>query len=418
MPKVSVIIPVYNSAPYLEECLDSVYAQSLDDYEVICVDDGSTDSSGDILSLHAEKGRIRLIRQSNKGVSAARNTGLAAACGDYVYFMDSGDTIKPDMLKKMLDRAVADDLDIVLCNGHTWTASEEYKETVYEQNALMNRSHEYAGVYSGDELMVLMYENHEYWMTQWLQLYRRAFLEAKGLSFYEGIIHEDNLFSFVCMLSALRCGYIADVLYDKRIRPDSITTRHLSFDNAYGYFICYLEMKRFLTHSKREGKNPAAEAIMYSCLDEGRRVYAKLDSDEKYRYYSLPYAIQVEFRTSVADYTENSLMDMYPDSAPAEQTRNNAAGSEADNAMSQSGDTSSLKSILLRKYRILRKIFHRLLPSSRYNVTWNYQHLTAQLQVQTQMLSHLMSMDYHNRKRLMALEKKINMISEGKKNDR
>ncbi len=374
MPKVSVIIPVYNSASYLEECLNSVYAQSLDDYEIICVDDGSTASSGDILDLQAEKGRIRLIRQSHKGVSAARNTGLAAACGDYVYFMDSDDTMLPGLLEKVSRRAEQDSLDVTLFNGIAWSEQDEFKKTAAEQNAFMNRSHRYEGVYSGGELMVLMYENHEYWMTQWLQLYSRKFLEKNKLTFQEGIIHEDNLFSFICMLTAGRCGYVDEVFYRKRIRPDSITTSKLSFDNTYGYFICHLQMKNFLISRGSKGNNPAAESIMYDSLDSARRTYSRLNRSERLRYLSLPYEDQVLFKTLIADYmggVESRTV------AQEEKPEKKPASAEAGEVR--------------KPQRLWRKLLNRLLPSSRYNVAWSYQHLTEQAQSQVNMLSSLMS---------------------------
>ena len=97
MPKVSVIIPVYNQAPYLAECLDSVLAQSLRDIEVVCVDDGSTDGSERMLDDYAKRDlRVKVIHQSNAGVAAARNNGLAAATGEYVAFMDPDDKYPDD----------------------------------------------------------------------------------------------------------------------------------------------------------------------------------------------------------------------------------------------------------------------------------------------------------------------------------
>ena len=404
--KVSVIIPVYNAAPYLDDCLKSIFDQTLQDIEIICVDDGSTDDSLKILNQYAGENKIKLITQEHRGVSAARNAGIEAACGEYLYFMDSDDTIKPEALQKMEARATRDELDIVHCNGRTWTDSGSFRDTVMEQNVLMKRLHLYKGTYTGGELMTLMYGNHEYWMTPWLQLYRRDFIRKNNLSFYEGIIHEDNLFSFVSMLSAKRCGYIEDVLYNKHIRPDSITTREISFEHVYGYFICHLQMKEFLVQSGREGKNPAAEAIMYSVLAEARRNYAKLGSNEKYKYYGLPYDLQVQFRTAIVDFVENTG-NFYGNESQSEQNsriselssggiREPVAQDSTQTPDDQTGN-NLIKRWFLNQYRFLRKIFHRILPSTRHNVAWSYQHLTAQLQVQTQMLGHLMSMDYHTR---------------------
>lgn len=98
--KVSVIIPVYNVEKYLESCLESIKSQTFTDYELILINDGSTDESFAIMRRYAERdARIRIISQSNRGVSAARNLGLSVAEGDYVLFVDSDDTILPDALE-------------------------------------------------------------------------------------------------------------------------------------------------------------------------------------------------------------------------------------------------------------------------------------------------------------------------------
>ena len=106
MPKISVIIPIYNTEKYLSECLDSVLAQTFQDFEAICVNDGSTDNSVKILSDYAaHDGRIRIINQENKGLSGARNTGLDNATGEYIFFLDSDDTIPKYALETLLNIA-------------------------------------------------------------------------------------------------------------------------------------------------------------------------------------------------------------------------------------------------------------------------------------------------------------------------
>ena len=119
-PKVSVIIPVYNTQPWLRECLDSVLCQTLGDFEVICVDDGSTDQSGSILQDYAAKdSRFHILSQSNKGQSAARNAGLKVARGEYVYFLDSDDYIEPDLLETACQEMDSKNLDIVFFDNAT-----------------------------------------------------------------------------------------------------------------------------------------------------------------------------------------------------------------------------------------------------------------------------------------------------------
>ena len=99
MPKISIIVPIYNSERYLRECIESVIGQSFADMELVLVDDGSTDSSPDICSEYAAvDGRIKVVTQPNGGLSAARNKGIDAASGEYLFFIDSDDTIHHDAL--------------------------------------------------------------------------------------------------------------------------------------------------------------------------------------------------------------------------------------------------------------------------------------------------------------------------------
>ena len=116
MPKVSVIIPVYNVEAYLRQCLDSVVNQTLKDIEIICVDDGSTDSSAEILKEYATKdGRIKVLTQSNSGAGAARNAGLAVAKGEWLSFLDADDEFAPAMLSEMVDAGEQGGADVVAC---------------------------------------------------------------------------------------------------------------------------------------------------------------------------------------------------------------------------------------------------------------------------------------------------------------
>lgn len=404
-PEVSVIIPVYNSEKYLGECLESVLAQTLKQIEIICVDDGSQDRSLTIISEYAEKdARIQIVRQAHKGVSAARNTGIRKACGKYLYFMDSDDLLEPEALKLLYERAERDSLDITFFNGRAYTESTDFKGTVVEQNILMKRTASYSGVYSGPKMMETMYANHEYWMTVWLQLYRRDFLLTNELQFYEGIIHEDNLFSYISILSAERCGYLKDELYMKRVRPHSITTSRTSFENVYGYFICFLKMKDFLLDFSETGKYGAPEAVMFKSLAEARRVFKMLDDKEIVRYLELPYEHQVLFHTMIIDYCSDRDYNL---TEKGSNSRVPVTEKEKESAAAVIAETRALPRILAG----LKRLCHRILPSSRYNVAWSYQHLTAQLQVQQQLINHIISSEMRIEKNLEAFKEEMSDLS-------
>jgi glycosyltransferase involved in cell wall biosynthesis len=116
-PKISVIIPVYNSAQFLPSCLESVINQTLKDIEIICINDGSTDNSLFVLQEYARRdSRIKIFSQPNRGVSAARNVGLKIAIGEYICFIDSDDTADLNMLKKLYEVIIKYECDVALCD--------------------------------------------------------------------------------------------------------------------------------------------------------------------------------------------------------------------------------------------------------------------------------------------------------------
>ena len=216
----SIIIPVYNVEPYLRECLDSVLAQTFPDWEAVCVDDGSTDGSAAILADYAARdSRIRIVTQPNGGLSAARNTGLDYARGDYILFLDSDDWLGHKALEilnsqfSILNSQFQIDL---LCFGG-WRGHEEEKPTP----ATYTTGWDY---YNHQALA-----HHDFpFVCVVLRCYRRRFLEQNGLRFREGILHEDNHFTPRVCLAAQRVAVIADPLYHYRIREGSImTTRSL-----------------------------------------------------------------------------------------------------------------------------------------------------------------------------------------------
>ena len=116
--KISVVIPVYNAAPYLQRCLDSIYSQSYKNLEIICINDGSTDKSLEILSTYAKKEkRLVVISQENKGASAARNAGIERATGDFISFIDADDYILPGLYEKFMEYGGQSRPDIFMFNG-------------------------------------------------------------------------------------------------------------------------------------------------------------------------------------------------------------------------------------------------------------------------------------------------------------
>ena len=124
--KISVVLPVYNVANYLRKCLDSLVNQTFEDFEVICVNDGSTDSSREILAQYAQKdSRIKIVDKKNGGLSSARNAGMKVAQGEYYSFIDSDDWIDETMLEKLYNSMVSLDTDISICAVHQYDETNQ-----------------------------------------------------------------------------------------------------------------------------------------------------------------------------------------------------------------------------------------------------------------------------------------------------
>lgn len=218
LPKVSVIIPVYNTASYLQECLDSVLNQSFEDFEIICVNDGSTDSSLEILESYALKDdRIQIINQSNKGLGAARNIAIDRASGEYVLFLDSDDYIDQDTLLELYDLASRKSLDLLifkLINFDNETY-EESKASYFEMKFLNNLIGD--KTFNWQDIKNKMFDMV---VTAPGKLFKRDLI--KNIEFPENIVFEDSLFFFKVIFKAKNIYFYDKHLYHRRIRSDSI----------------------------------------------------------------------------------------------------------------------------------------------------------------------------------------------------
>ena len=220
---VSVIVPVYNVEEYLEECLSSQERQSFSGFEVILVNDGSTDRSGMIAKRFAEKNEhFILIEQKNGGLSSARNTGLSAARGDYVYFLDSDDYLSDDALEILYSSAQENNLDVLKFSAFTFHDHES--DFTWQREKGYRYSGEYPEVYEGPELLQRCIENNDIFPSCCLVFSRREKIEALGLRFCEGIVNEDNLFHYCLVSSSERVAVMNRPLYYRRFRRGSITS--------------------------------------------------------------------------------------------------------------------------------------------------------------------------------------------------
>ena len=216
---VSIIIPVYNVEKYLKKCVDSILNQTYTNLEVVLVDDGSTDASGQICDMYAGMDlRVRVIHKANGGLSDARNAGMKIATGEYIGFVDSDDWIEPDMYECLYNLAMENSLDVV---------AGRFCETIDGVDVNCECTGEFR-IFTGEEMLEINISGHpQYVVTNsvWDRLYRRDILE--GMKFPVGRKYEDIVFSTEVFLKAKRCGYLDSKVYHYTIREDSIMGRGL-----------------------------------------------------------------------------------------------------------------------------------------------------------------------------------------------
>jgi glycosyltransferase involved in cell wall biosynthesis len=244
-------MPVYNTETYLKDCLDSVCLQPFRDFELICVDDESTDGSLALLrSYERLDPRVRVIAMPHGGQSAARNLGMREARGKYVYFMDSDDMLADGALGRMCELMEERAVDILCFDGETFFDTPELKETYARFKQNYRRGASYRDVVSGVQMFTCMSSDNAYWVIPCLQVFRRDYLRAIGLKFFEGIIYEDNISTLESMLQAGRVSHENAVLFHRRIRSQSTVTAPRAYRNFFGYFICWVMMVSFAKSRK------------------------------------------------------------------------------------------------------------------------------------------------------------------------
>lgn len=210
---------------YLKRCVESIINQTYRDIEIILVNDGSPDNCGFICDCFAKvDNRIIVIHKQNGGLSDARNSGLKAAKGDFVIFLDSDDYLNEDACKNLID-AVDDMSTDIVYGSAIWMYSNK-SITVGRRNILENRN------YTGQEFLIAELNTGSCSMLAWLGLYRRKFLIDNNLFFKYGILHEDEQWTPRVLLLANKVKYINYAFYNYVIREDSITQKKNKKRNA------------------------------------------------------------------------------------------------------------------------------------------------------------------------------------------
>ena len=226
MPKVSIIIPFNNVEDYIKQCLDSVLAQTLEDIEVILINDASVDKSRKIVQKYADKDkRIKIIDiQERKGQGFARNRAIEIATGDYIGFVDSDDFIEPNMFEELYKKAKSDDTDITMCQVREYDDINEYyiSSDYYSLEPLISFGE---NVFSAEDTKEQILDIN---VALWNKIYKREYLIGLGEKFPEGFIYEDLPFFFGTYLPAKRINIVWQNLYSYRVNRKNSTMQQVN----------------------------------------------------------------------------------------------------------------------------------------------------------------------------------------------
>ena len=277
MYKLSVIIPVYNVEKYLKECLDSITRQTVKDIEIICVDDGSTDNSPDILKEYQKKdSRIKIITKENGGQASARNLGIKEAQGEYIAFIDSDDFIEEEMLEKLYTKANDDNLDIAMCKIATYNnQTGEIKDNVW---------YYMLGIFRDFEKDVFNHKDTKEFtcniaVTPYNKIYKTSLIKDNDILFPEGLIFEDEKFFYDIYLRAKKVSIIPEFLYYYRVSRKGSTV-DIEKENDYTDII---EISKQIRQTFKETNNYEG----YKYLLNNRLIHLQLarftETSPKYR---------------------------------------------------------------------------------------------------------------------------------------
>lgn len=270
--QISVIIPVYNVEKYLRKCIESVLNQSFRNYEIILVDDGSTDSSGLICDEYSSKyDFITVIHKANGGLSQARNRGIDTSVGDYIIFIDSDDYVHPEMFKTLFDLNKKCGSEISACD----------KAFVFENNGLIEygTENEKEWIFTPEEAFVKITDFYgKLGMEMWNKLYKRELFNQ--IRFPEGKIFEDQATQYKLIFNAKKISYIEKSLYFYLRRENSITTQIYSEKEKQR-----LEMvNQMVSFIRNEHCNILPDVVLYKLLSCNLTIINKMIKAGIYDY--------------------------------------------------------------------------------------------------------------------------------------
>lgn len=275
-PKISIIIPVYNSEKYLRECLDSVINQTLKDIEIICINDGSTDKSLSILREYKEiDNRIKVITQKNQRQGAARNRGLEIAKGEYIQYLDSDDYLDLTACDMLYQKAIANELDMLCFSAYCFNDGIKYENKYYNFTFLPKNFNDIFNISDCKEFCTRFVTSAAF------TIYRFDFLQSINLKWEEGLFYEDNIYFVNAFIRAKKVSILNEKLYYRRIHDTSTTGfKNNNFDSKIKSFFILL----CSIHNRLEKEMFAKYFYSYTMILLND--YLNFDKQEQKKYFN------------------------------------------------------------------------------------------------------------------------------------
>jgi glycosyltransferase involved in cell wall biosynthesis len=224
MSLISIIIPIYNTQKYISKCLDALIAQTFKDIEILCIDDGSTDNSLNILQEYEKKdGRIKVFTQENSGPATARNVGLQNAKGKYIMFCDSDDWYESAMCEDMHNCIEKENVDIVMCDCNIVDTQSKHSRTSGDGDYAMLKLKDFHNISDDCSLMLNL--------ILWNKIFKKSLIDRYDISFPNGYLHDDDSFIRQYLSVALSYFGLDKRLYNYVFRKNSIMDKTFSLND-------------------------------------------------------------------------------------------------------------------------------------------------------------------------------------------
>ena len=278
--KVSIIIPIHNGELYLEGCLRSVLNQSLKDVEVICIDDGSTDQTAEILArICDEDDRVVILTQEKNGQSSARNAGLKIAQGEYIMFVDVDDLLMKLSVEQLYRKAKYYDVDDLFCEGKAFFDPMSLHKKHRQQLTNYGYGRAVYQISSGREILQMMLQSRQFRPSINTRLFKHSFLKENMLEFTNEPLHEEKIFTMRSLNVAERVMVHKEPLYFIRIHPESISLTEDSLNRFYSWGMCLVEA---LKRAKNNEHCEHSESFRSLAAEYEKQMYNKFNEIKKH----------------------------------------------------------------------------------------------------------------------------------------